>query len=334
MNMKKILKDVIYVLAIPALFSAILIYGYFFIYGCINIGRIDFGLIKYILKMKEAQDLMGLYTVLFSLISFIYIFFIFKRLKFDDELFGQMEKNISSVGKKNMYIGGIQVIDRFYGNEGQIKPIVDKMDLELLHRRRKYLKKMLDIENDYVASLIGILVSFSVVILTSDLYNFLVGFIAIVTYMAIALGAVFFRSAIPINFNSKSVLYEYEMEKLESTIESIYKKMELGIVDYCYIDLKIHLLDLLFQARKNVSFLKRKYRKSIDKDIETVRSMYMVRDSYDKLQNTRLELINGTEINLIVDAKWKATEDLSNHLVDEYKDIYCLLKKYNWLKEQ
>ena len=71
MNMKKILKDVIYVLAIPALFSAILIYGYFFIYGCINIGRIDFGLIKYILKMKEAQDLMGLYTVF----SFIYSLF-------------------------------------------------------------------------------------------------------------------------------------------------------------------------------------------------------------------------------------------------------------------
>lgn len=332
--MKKIFKEVVYVLVISAFISATVVYSYFFIRGCIYSGRIEFRLIEEILKKKEARNLIVLYTVYFSGISFLYKFIIIKRLKFDDELFTQMDNNIASIGKKNMYIGGIQVIDRFYRDEGYIKPIIDKMNLDLLHRRRKYLKKMLDIENDYVASLIGILVSLSVFILTSDLYNFLVGFIAIVTYMAMALGAVFFRSTISNRFNSKSVLYEYEMKKLESTIDRIYRKMELGIADYRYIDLRSHLLDLLFQARKSVPFLKRKQRQSIDKDIETVRNMYMVRDSYDNLNNTRLELIDGTEINLIVDAKWKATEDLSNHLVDEYKDVYSLLKKYNWLKEQ
>ncbi|MBR6527646.1 MAG: hypothetical protein IKT45_06845 [Lachnospiraceae bacterium] len=285
----------------------------------------------------------GIIVGLMFMISFLRFLFLFvyrtlNRIKYSgDATFANIDECYRCVGNGQLYYDrGIQTINLYYTDGGDISQLVKKREGEKLINRKEYLEVQLKFLDEYLQNIFGIGQS-AIAALLLEISNNKSNYVWTILMLFFVILLIV---SMPLVKHSKIIsdCRKYEKAFLKHEIEAVSKL----IVEYnaqliISKDKELEFITqgaAIYELKKRMKKVRWKEEKDkVQKDISCIESMNLM--EYDVLKSYKVPIRIGDRVGCLV---YKKEEGLSNNYIGnenlinaDYSKLYEILKAYNLL---
>lgn len=304
---------------------------------------LSYGSNLYSARINEIMRKIVYYIILFvcivAIVYFaIYIFTLIKKEFHNirvcgDPLFEKIDQyKMCWTRDKYYYIKIIQIINLYYGENGEVNNLVKNKEIDRLYARAKFLYMQNSLTDNlstyYFSLIISILASFFCKMYDSE--SSLVQVVCLVltclAFTVICLSSYAFKRENNSNIN---YVRKYEKKLLSEKIKKLEAEFVINLEDEKFLETKQLVIDELIRIRKKT--IRKKKIEKVENDINQVTQLDLCIGEENGC-HLREILINGKKGYLVYDReKGKENKHFgeANLINEEYFTLYQILKRYD-----